>query len=176
MRAPHVARVVTTMLLGAASLACTSRSTVAPPASLISPAPAAADGCFLVPVRAESVDPAEILSQLDGHVPSRLPRGFGLLGLWGSSGEGSGSPVASALWFDASCRNIAITTWSSSDPIAEGRIVGRFTDLATTPPTCASPGPHPCFSYRAQLPPGLVEVDVVGFNRREADDIVLSVP
>ncbi len=175
MRAPQVARVVTTMLLGAASLACTSRSTVAPPASLVSPAPAAADDCIVFPMRAESVDPSAIQAQLDGHVPSRLPSGFGLLGLWGGSGGGSRVPVGTAMWFDASCRNIVIMTWTSSDPIPEGRIVGRFTAVTGVPATCTRPGPRPCLSYQAQIPPGHVEVDVVGLSPSQADALVRSV-
>ncbi len=175
MRAPQVARVVTTMLLGAASLACTSRSTVAPPASLVSPAPAAADDCIVFPMRAESVDPSAIQAQLDGHVPSRLPSGFGLLGLWGGSGGGSRVPVGTAMWFDASCRNIVIMTWTSSDPIPEGRIVGRFTAVTGVPATCTRPGPRPCLSYQNQIPPGHVEVDVVGLSPSQADALVRSV-
>jgi hypothetical protein len=128
---------------------------------------------MLFPMRAESIDPAGMLSQLDGHVPSHLPSGFGLLGLWG--GGGSGDPVGTALWFDASCRNIAIMTWASSDPISDGRIVGRFTVVEGVPATCITPGPHPCLSYRAHLEPGLVEVDTVGLSRSEADELVRSV-
>ena len=171
-------------LFGAASLQCTGGSTSLPlregfkvtgmpPPSLVSPAPAAARHCLMGPVRAQSVDPAAMLSQLDGHVPTDLPAGFGLLGLWG--GLGGADPEGTAIWFDTSCRNVAIDTWASSDPIPDGPTVGVFTLTSGVPPTCATPGPKPCLSYRAHLAPGLVEVDTVGLARSEADAIVRSV-
>ena len=159
-------------LFGATSFECTAGSRPPPPPSLVSPAPAAARHCLMGPMRAQSIDPAELLPQLYGHVPSGLPAGFGLLGLWDG---GVGGPGETAMWFDASCRNVTVETWASSDPIPDGPTVGLFTFTSGVPPTCATPGPKPCLSYRAHLAPGLVEVDTVGLARAEADAIVRSV-
>jgi hypothetical protein len=116
-----------------------------------------------------------MLQQLDGHVPSDLPAGFGLVGLWDGGGGRSGDPKGFAMWLDASCRNISVTTWTTADPIPEGPRVGLFTLVSFVPPTCPSPGPRPCFAYRAHVTPGLAEVDIVGVRRAEADEIVRSI-
>jgi hypothetical protein len=127
-----------------------------------------------MPIRAQAMDPSTILQGLDGHVPTDLPRGFGLEGLF-DGGEGSGAPKGSAIWVDASCRSVSVTTWATSAEVGEGPRVGLFTLTSAVPPTCVSPGPTPCLAYRARLAPGLVEVDTVGIDRADADEIISSI-
>jgi hypothetical protein len=153
-------------------LSCTGGGSTAPSvaASLISPAPRAAMRCMEGPVLTTSLETANLPSALAGHVPPRLPEGFGLEGLWG---DGTGSY---ARWGDARCRTIGIETWTNPTPIPSpwpsGPKAGAFTLVGHEPPTCVTPGPKPCFAFRAQMPPGLVEVDVVGLPQREAFALV----
>ena len=144
-----------------------------PPPSLVSAAPPEANNCIKASIRLASLDPATILDALDGHVPTALPTGFGLLGLWGV-GEGRGEMKGYAIWADDSCRTVAVGTWVVGDPVGEGPRVGAFTLTSEVPSTCVRPGPAPCLAYRARLSPGLVEVAVVGIDRSAADEIVRS--
>ena len=127
-----------------------------------------------MPIRTQRLDPATMLEVLDGHVPEELPAGFGLVGVFGG-GEGSGAATGSAMWVDASCRSVSVTAWATSDVVGTGPRVGLFTLTSAVPPTCISPGPRPCLTYRARLDPGLVEVDIVGVDRSEADEVVASI-
>ena len=138
--------------------------------SLVSPASKAALRCFFLPVRTPNLDPTNLPSALAGHVPPRLPDGFGLEGLWGNE---TGNY---ARWGDARCRTIGVETWTDPTPLPSpwpsGPKAGAFTLVGPKPPTCVTPGPKPCFAFQSQMPPGLVEVDVVGLTRREAFALV----
>jgi hypothetical protein len=127
-----------------------------------------------MPIREQQLDPTRMLEVLDRHVPAELPVGFGLVGVFGG-GQGSGAPKGLALWVDAACRTISVTTWATTEDVGSGPRVGLFTRTSAVPPTCISPGPKPCLAYRAELDPGLVEVDVVGIDRSDADDLVRSI-
>ena len=172
MRPVRGAFVLTLTFLAAASIQCTASAP--PPTSLVSPTPAASRHCIGFPIRAQVLDPSTMLQALDRHVPSSLPVGFGLVGLWGSGGGGSGDPKGFVLWVDASCRTISVTTWASSDAITAGPLVGSFTLTSSGPPKCST-RPLPCLVYKARLSPGLVEVDTVGLNRAAADEVVRSI-
>lgn len=163
---------IVTVLAGAVS--CTTDTATPPPTSLLSPTPSAARSCIQMPIRAQQLDPTRMLEVLDRHVPAELPVGFGLVGVFGG-GQGSGAPKGSALWVDAACRTISVTTWATPEDVSSGPRVGLFTLTSAVPPTCISPGPRPCLAYRAGLDPGLVEVDVVGIDRSDADDLVRSI-
>jgi hypothetical protein len=145
----------------------TNAPTVA--ASLVSPAPRSTRECLLSPVRAPSIGSTSLASSVGGHVPTRLPDGFGLEGLWGDN-EGS-----LAIWIDGRCRNVAIETWTESHAVRSGPQVGAFTLVGRLPPTCRTPGPKPCFAFQSAMPPGLVEVDTVGLSRRDATRVVRSI-
>ena len=170
MRWSRSTAVIALGIVWVAALAC---SPEAPPPSLISPAPRVSERCFHFPIRDPSLNPATILDALNGHVPTALPPGFGLYGLWGG-GEGEGAARGHAIWADASCRTVAVTTWAVSEEVGEGPRVGPFTLTAGVPSTCTRPGPTPCLAYRAELSPGLVQVDIVGIDRAAADEIVRS--
>jgi hypothetical protein len=150
MQSARAAFAVSIVLLAAA---CTGESTTTSLSLLlVSPAPAVAvKKCFFMPIRAERVDPSTMIEQMSGHLPSALPEGFGLVGLFGG-GEGSGASRGFVMWEDASCRTVSVETWATSDDIAEGPQVGAFTLTSRISPTCSSVGPTPCFAYRARSP------------------------
>lgn len=152
---------------------CTRDSADRPlPASLVSPTPAAAADCLLFPIRAERIATSMMLDRLHGHVPYRLPDGFGLLGLY-DGGEGTGAPIGAAMWVDASCRRISVQVWEVQDEPIHGPKVGDFV-LTHEMASCGSP-PGPCLTYRAHLDPGLVQIETAGIPRAEANEIVRSV-
>jgi hypothetical protein len=163
---------IVTVLAGVVS--CTTDPATPPPTSLLSPTPSAARSCIEMPSRAQRLDPTRMLEVLDQHVPTELPVGFGLVGVFGG-GQGSGAPKGSAVWVDAACRTISVTTWVTPEDVGSGPRVGLFTLTSAVPPTFVSPGPRPCLAYRAGLDPCLVEVDVVGIDRSNADNVVRSI-
>lgn len=95
-------------------------------------------------------------SVMGGHVPARIPRGFGLLQV-DRLEPGHGGYVA---WTDAACHRIGesyapgVTASSLSAPLAFGRWIG--------PASCGDP--RPCVVYQGHVNGGLITFSTWGLD------------
>ena len=149
---------------------CTSSDRPQPP--VLSPAPI---DCPTGIVRADIVQPSEMVDQMNGHVPLMLPEGFGLAEAWGV-GEGLRGNV---LWADARCREVRVAFSSDTKRLTiDGPKVGAWTVTVDAPGQCGNGvlGDARCLGYAATAEDGTLIVQMMGLNRAEGDEIVLSIP
>jgi hypothetical protein len=159
------------------ALAAGSCTTETPPPDRASAVPVlsrAPRQCSVGLIRADSLPVSELNGRLGGHVPTSLPSGFGLLGVWG---EGDGYEGL-AVWADARCRQVLIYLWPQHSDGFAGPRVGPWTVIVDAPGDCFSSelGSYRCLDYRARVDEGTISVVPRGFDRAAADPIVLSVP
>ena len=141
------------------------------PEMLLTPAPRE---CPHSLVRAgDSANPLDIGEGLHGHLPERLPRGFGLMGVWAEGGPQLGS----AMWTDRACREIAITVWQFHNLPRAGPRLGDWVVNESGPHDCGNAvlGDGRCLRYYAVLDGRRVEVFMMGVERSDGDPIVLSI-
>jgi hypothetical protein len=114
-------RCVAALIAGIALAACTPSErealpTVSPSDRLtegdtfvLSPAPRV---CDLGIMRATALPASSLTEAIDGHLPTLLPDGFGLVGAWGPPSQYGPDFAAEAVWADDQCREIDLIYWN----------------------------------------------------------------
>ena len=158
------------LLAAAVATGCTG--SVPTEAAVLSPAPTQ---CPTGIVRASSIQASDLVDQMKGHVPLSLPSGFGLAEAWA---EGDGT-LGAAMWSDAACREVRVALSSSRALPPGGPRVGAWTVTVDAPKACGNAvlGDARCLGYLANAEGGItVIVQMMGLDRAEGDEIVLSIP
>jgi hypothetical protein len=142
-----------------------------PVETVLSPAPR---DCPQGIVRADDLPASRLVEQMRGHVPTRLPAGFGLETAW-QKGDGM---EGAALWADEKCREVFMALWPGHSSTLVGPKVGDWTVTADAPGECgnAELGSARCLVYHVFVDEGTLGVQMMGLERAEGDEIVLSIP
>jgi len=150
-------------------------------ASVLSPAPRV---CPLGIMRATALSASSLNEAIDGHVPTWLPDGFGLVGAWGPPSQGLGPDFAAeAVWADDECREIDLTYWNRIEGVARLPDKPRVGDWFVTdkPGACGNAvlGDARCLWYFTQPESAGIRVQLsvsmTGVSRRTGDAIVRSI-
>lgn len=145
---------------------CTAR-----PEALPSPAPTP---CPEGIVRADSARVTELADRLQGHVPEHLPTGFGLAHVWGSGDRTLGS----ATWTDEQCRTILVALTAPVGDLPAGPRLGEWVVTINAAGQCGNGilGDARCLRYAARADNLTLWVLMIGVDRSQGDDVVLSIP
>ena len=145
---------------------CTAR-----PEALPSPAPTP---CPEGIVRADSARVTELADRLQGHVPEHLPAGFGLANVWGRGDWALGS----ATWTDDRCRMITVALAVPLGAIPPGPRLGEWVVTINAAGQCGNGvlGDARCLRYAARVDNMTLWVIMIGVDRSQGDDVVLSIP
>lgn len=145
---------------------CTARPEALPP-----PAPTP---CPEGIVRADSAQVTELADRLQGHVPEHLPGGFGLAYVWGR-GERT---LGSATWTDERCRAITVTVGVPVGALPSGPRLGDWVVTINATGQCGNGvlGDARCLRYAARADNLELWVLMIGVDRSQGDDVVLSIP
>jgi hypothetical protein len=168
-------RFVVPVLLVAA-VACTGAPASPIPPEILSPAFPA--DCGRAIVRADDVDAEDLPAQVDGHLPTWLPSGFGLSGSWQAE-HGDPTTGGSATWTDGRCRSIQLSYFGPRSSVTlSGPKVGAWTVIADTTGGCSVKelGIGRCVVYTAFVDDHRLNVETIGLEREEGDRIVGSIP
>jgi hypothetical protein len=181
------------LIAGIALVACTPAErealpTVSPSdrlteagASVLSPAPRV---CPLGTMRATALPASSLDKAIDGHLPTWLPDGFGLVGAWGLPSQGLGADFAAeAVWADDECREIDLTYWNRIEGVSRLPDKPRVGDWFVTdkPGACGNAvlGDARCLWYFTQPESAGIRVQLsvsmMGVSRRIGDAIVRSI-
>lgn len=116
-------------------------------------------------IRADTLAASELVDAMHGHVPTRLPPGFGLQEAF-TEGEGF---QAAATWAAADCRrSVFLALWRGHDvPEGTGAKVGAWSVTADS---------EDILVYHANADEGLLGIQMSGLTRAQGDDIVASIP
>ena len=158
-----------TLLAAVLATGCTSSARTDAP--VLSPAPTP---CPTGIVRANSIPASDLVDQMKGHVPLSLPSGFGLSEAW-SDGDGF---IGAALWSDVGCREVSVALASHRAEPPDGPRVGAWTVTVNAPGACGNSvlGDARCLGYLTNVDDGTLIVRMMGLDRAEGDEIVLSIP
>jgi hypothetical protein len=173
-----IALVFSVMVLGAA---CTSGSTgsdgdlsthhqIALPARLRSPA--RRQDCPLGIIRANAVPASKLSGFMKGHIPTWVPRGFGLLRAYGPYiGFGSDSSGGLGVWVTEDCRTIEAAAYKGSESLP-----WSIDGAAKGSGGCynAVLGGAPCWSVQAPASGQGITVQTMGLSVRQTIQIVRS--
>jgi hypothetical protein len=146
-----------------------------------SPAPRV---CPLGTMRAIALPASSLDEAIDGHLPTWLPDGFGLVGAWGLPSQGLGADFAAeAVWADDECREIDLTYWNRIEGVSRLPDKPRVGDWFVTdkPGACGNAvlGDARCLWYFTQPESAGIRVQLsvsmMGVSRRIGDAIVRSI-
>lgn len=128
--------------------------------------------CPAGPIRANRVEPEDIVSLMRSHLPTSLPTGFGVQSAY------DGGDRKGVLWVDQRCRQIKLSFVpgrSSSPP--DGPRVGAWVVTHSVPGGCGNAvlGTSRCLIYHAAAPDGGLVLQLMGFAVEEGNAIARSI-
>ncbi len=186
-------RCVAALIAGFAFVACTrgereALPTVSPSdslteagASVLSPAPRV---CPLGIMRATALPASSLTEAIDGHVPTGLPDGFGLVGAWGPPSQYGPDFAAEVVWADDECREIDLIYWNRIEGVhrfPDKPRVGEWFVIVDKPGACSNAvlGEARCLEYFTQPESAGIRVQLsvtmLGVSRRTGDAIIRSI-
>jgi hypothetical protein len=186
-------RCVATLIAGIALVACTPAEREALPSvrptegrteaggEVLSPAPR---GCPLGIMRATALPASSLDKAIDGHVPTWLPDGFGLVGALGPPSQYGPDFAAEAVWADNQCREIDLIYWNRIEGVhrfPDKPRVGDWFVIVDKPGACSNAvlGEARCLGYFSQPESAGIRVQLsvsmMGVSRRTGDAIVRSI-
>lgn len=158
-----------------------STASVAPAASLLSPAPKPLDeytllgDCNVGIIRASHVGPDGLLTTLGPYAPTWLPSGFGLL--FGFDGSGNGIENGrGAIWTDDHCRQVRLEFVPGAAGDESPRPAGQWQLLDGSSCTFSPLRDVHCLTYHAQDSGGVLNLTTVGLSDQDAERIVAGIP
>jgi hypothetical protein len=135
-------------------------------------------------MRATVLPASSLHNAIDGHLPTWLPDGFGLVGAWGPPSQLGPDFAAEAVWADEECREIDLTYWARIEGVhrfPDKPRVGDWFVITNVPGGCYNPvlGEARCLEYFTQPESAgsrvQLSVSMMGVNRRAGDAIVRSI-
>lgn len=162
-------RLAAFVALLATLVACSSHGV---PPRILSPAPRA---CPTALMRADGIPSAQLMDQMDGHVPTYLPDGLGLLSAWGHGQRLFGAGI----WSDKDCREVEVDLLPGPATNLSGPRIGAWTLTGDTARDCGNPvqGENgSCLSYFANVGDKTLRAWMSGITRADGDAIVASIP
>jgi hypothetical protein len=110
---------------------------------------------------------------MDGHVPTWLPAGMGLVQAFGSSWARGGAYFA-----DSRCREVELWLLRSRGQLDGPDRTGSWVVDESAPRACGNAvlGDGRCIDYHVNVDSGQVVVQMMGIERGVADRIVESIP
>ena len=139
--------------------------------AVLSPAPTP---CPPHLVRADIIRLADLDTQMQGHIPTDLPAGFGLAYAWG---EGDGM-MAQATWTDRHCRLVTVALDAGIEQLRGAPIGEDWYVTSSGPRDCGNSvlGSGRCLRYVTVTEGNTLHVLMIGLDRPEGDRVVRSIP
>jgi hypothetical protein len=135
-------------------------------------------------MRATALPASSLTEAIDGHLPTLLPDGFGLVGAWGPPSQYGPDFAAEAVWADDQCREIDLIYWNRIEGVhrfPDKPRVGDWFVITDAPGECGNAvlGAARCLRYFMQPESAGIRVQLsvfmMGVSRRTGDAIVRSI-